>query len=146
MLCSGPTIHQFLFPSSLFTQWLNRGIPSTRLVLSGFQTFHIFFGELKVVQRPILFDATVCLAFGQDYKVLLKAPAKQDLRGFLVVLLDQRLEQGIVHPSSPDEWRVCLQDHTSLLTPVNDVISRKPRVELYLIDREKTCLTLRLLL
>jgi hypothetical protein len=68
------------------------------------------------------------------------------LRAFLVVLFDQRQQNGIVHPGGSDQWRVCFQDDATLLAPLDYIVSGKERMKFDLVDREDPRLAFGLLL
>ena len=71
---------------SLLTQRRRRRIPSTRLIHSRLQRFHILGIKLEIEDLGILLDPRMRDAFGQNHKYLLQTPAQQDLGGSLLVL------------------------------------------------------------
>ena len=85
-------------------------------------------------------------ALRQNHESFLQAPAKQNLRSSLVVLGYKWLEQRIVATGGTDKRRVGLEDNAALRTPVHDIGSGEPWVQLDLVHAEDASVGRRLLL
>lgn len=126
-------------PSLVMT---NSGIPSAGSIrVWKVQALHILGIELEIVDLGVLVDAGGRDALGQRDITLLQTPSQQDLSPRFTVFLAQRRQDLFVGPLAAHNGTVGLDDDVSLLRPLDDVVTRQPRVDLPLTDVDLTPVT-----
>lgn len=126
---------------------LNSRIPRTNLIPIHLQPLHILLAQLKVKHLRVLLNPRRRNRFRQRNKALfvsltiskrsvgkylLQTPPNQHLRRRLAILPTQLFQNRLFSPLVPHNRTISLHDCPAEHQPANNIVPRKPRVQLVL--------------